>query len=69
MNNAPDLPQPAGDYWAMSYKGQHIAVHRHNRGWLVYLNHVMQNKLVFCDARSAANFLRRMVDQRSAAAA
>jgi hypothetical protein len=65
QNHAQNSHHPR-DYWSTSYKGQHIAIHRHHRGWLVYLNPVMQNKLVFCDPRSAANWLRRTVDQNLA---
>ena len=66
MQNHTHNPHQPSDYWSTSYKGQHIAIHRHHRGWLFYLNHVMHNKLVFCDPRSAANWLRRAVDQSMA---
>ena len=54
------------EFWSTTYRGHFIAVQRHYRGWLVYLNNVMQQKLVFVDARSAANWLRRSVDERMA---
>jgi hypothetical protein len=52
----------------MSYRGHEIAAQRHYSGWLVYLNQVMQQGVLFEDVREAAVWLRRKVDEQRAAA-
>lgn len=69
MRTATQSPSEQPDFWAMSYRGYDIAIQRHYRGWLVYLNKVMLQDKVFCDARSAANWLRRSVNERVSATA
>lgn len=68
MSKIRHTPSEAIDFWSMSYRGQEIAVYRHYRGWLVYLNTVKQQGLTFGDARAAANWLRRAVDEQVASA-
>ena len=68
MSEMHNKPSEAADFWSMSYCGHEIAVQRHYSGWLVYLNQVMQHGMLFEDARSAANWLRRQVDQHTATA-
>ena len=58
----------AADFWAASYRGQEIAAQRHYNGWLVYLNQVMQQGMLFEDHRDAALWLRRKVDEQTLAA-
>ena len=55
----------ADDFWATSYRGQEIAAQRHYNGWLVYLNKVMQQGMLFEDHRDAAIWLRRKVDEQA----
>ena len=58
----------AADFWATSYRGHEIAAQRHYNGWLVYLNKVMQQGMLFEDHRDAAIWLRRKVDEQAIAA-
>ena len=55
MANRAPYPCEAVDFWSTSYRGHDIATQRHYRGWLVYLNKVMQQDIVFGDARAAAS--------------
>ena len=64
MKNKTQCPSGQFDFWSMTYRGHEIAVQRHYRGWMVYLNNVILHNVVFFDARSAANWLRRNVDER-----
>ena len=64
MSEARHKQFEAIDFWSMSYRGHAIAVQRHRSGWLVYLNEVMQQGMVFTEARAAANWLRRKVDDK-----
>ena len=68
MSKMRHKPSESSDFWSMSYRGQEIAIYRHYRGWLVYLNTVKQQGLTFGDARAAANWLRRRVDEQAASA-
>ena len=68
MSRMTHKPSGSVDFWSVSYRGQEIAAQRHFRGWLVYLNNVMQPGMLFADARAAANWLRRKVDEQSPAA-
>ena len=61
-------PSESAEFWSASYRGQEIAVQRHYRGWLVYLNQVMLQDVLFENAREAASWLRRKVDEQTAAA-
>lgn len=66
MSTLTQIPTESADFWSMSYRGQEIAAQRHYRGWLVYLNKVMQQGVMFEDGRSAATWLRRKVDEQTA---
>ena len=68
MTSRAPYPCEAVDFWSTSYRGHDIATQRHYRGWLVYLNKVMQQDMVFGDARAAARWLRGQVDERVATA-
>ena len=61
----PEQSSHSLEYWSMSYRGQEIAIQRHNNGWLIYLNKVLQHGMVFNEARAAANWLRRRVDNQA----
>lgn len=50
-------------YWSDTYRGHTIAVLNHHGGWLVYLDHVMQPRLLFATAEAAVAWLRRRIDQ------
>ncbi|MGI9520077.1 MAG: hypothetical protein ACR2PG_00380 [Hyphomicrobiaceae bacterium] len=61
------VPTELAEFWSASYRGQDIAVQRHYRGWLVYLNKVMQQGILFASAQDAANWLRRKIDEENPA--
>jgi hypothetical protein len=50
------------DFWSDSYRGHTIAALNHGRGWLVYLDHVLQHNKLFATAEAAAAWLKRQVD-------
>lgn len=52
------------DFWSTSYRGHQIAAQRHYRGWLVYVNNVMQHGKLFGNEIEAAIWLRSEVNQR-----
>jgi len=54
----------AEQFWSDTYRGRKIAVLNHSGGWLVYLDHVLQPRMLFDTADSAINWLRRKIDQR-----
>ena len=66
MTNVMEKSSQPFEFWSMSYRGHDMAVQRHNSGWIVYINKVMQHGMRFDDARSAANWLRRNVDLQAA---
>ena len=45
-----------------------MAVVNHGGNWLVYLDHVMQNRLQFATAEAAIGWLRRKIEAMSPAA-
>ena len=47
---------------AETYRGHQIAVLNHGGGWLAYLDHVMQNKMLFASAEAAFTWLRRKIE-------
>jgi hypothetical protein len=53
------------DFWLGRYRGHTLAVLRHRSGWLVYLDHVLQHRLVFETSEAAVAWLRRRIDVRS----
>ncbi len=68
MSDATRKHSESTDFWSMSYRGQEIAAQRHYSGWLVYLDRVMLQGVLFEDVREAATWLRRKVDEQRAAA-
>jgi len=51
------------DFWSDIYRGRNIAILNRGGSWLVYLDHVMQHRLLFDTAESAVRWLRHQVDQ------
>lgn len=51
-----------------TYRGHQIAVLNHGGGWLVYLDHILQNRLKFATSDAAIAWLRRKVEDMAAAA-
>ena len=50
------------EFWSDSYHGHTIATLNHGRGWLVYLDHVLQHNKLFETAEAAVAWLRQQVD-------
>ena len=55
-------PKPTDDFWSDSYRGRTIATLSHGRGWLVYVDHVLQHNKLFVTAEAAVTWLRSQVD-------
>ncbi len=53
----------SGDFWSDTYRGHSIATLNHGRGWLVYLDHVLQHNMLFVTADAAATWLRGQIDR------
>jgi hypothetical protein len=51
-------------YWSDSYRGHAIATLNHGKGWLVYLDHVLQHGKLFVTAEAAVRWLRQLIDTR-----
>jgi hypothetical protein len=51
------------DFWSDNYRGHSIATLNHGRGWLVYLDHVLQHNKLFASAEAAVAWLRGQVDR------
>ena len=51
------------EFWSESYRGHDIATLNHGKGWLVYLDHVLQPRMMFATAEAAVAWLRRKVDR------
>jgi hypothetical protein len=51
------------DFWSDTYRGRRIAILNRGGNWLVYLDHVMQHRMLFDTAESAVRWLRRQIDQ------
>lgn len=52
----------AQTFWSTTYRGRQIAAHRHIRGWLVYVDRIMQENTLFGTAEDAAAWLHRKID-------
>ena len=50
------------EFWSDSYHGHTIATLNHGRGWLVYVDHVLQHNKLFETAEAAVAWLRGQVD-------
>jgi hypothetical protein len=52
----------ADGFWSDSYRGHTIATLNHGRGWLVYVDHVLQHNKLFASAEAAVTWLRNQID-------
>ena len=50
-------------FWSDTYRGHSIAILNHGGRWLVYLDHVLQHRMLFDTAEAAVNWLQRKVDR------
>ena len=50
-------------FWSDTYRGRNIAILNHGGRWLVYLDHVLQHRMLFETAEAAVNWLQRKVDR------
>jgi len=51
------------DFWSDIYHGRAIAVLHHGSGWLAYLDHVLQPRMVFATAEAAVHWLHSKIDR------
>lgn len=51
------------DFWSDTYRGRNIAILNRGGSWLVYLDHVMQHRMLFATAEAAVKWLRHQIDQ------
>jgi hypothetical protein len=56
------LPFSEG-FWSDTYRGRAIAILNHGGRWLVYLDHVLQQRMQFESPEAAVNWLQRKVDK------
>jgi hypothetical protein len=56
------------EFWSDSYRGHAIATLAHGKGWLVYLDHVLQHGKLFITAEAAVSWLRQRIDAAAAGA-
>jgi hypothetical protein len=52
------------DFWSDTYRGRTIAILNHCGRWLVYLDHVLQERIQFATAEAARSWLQSKVDRR-----
>ena len=64
MNTQVSMQPVTEDFWTESFLGHEIAIFRHSRGWLVYIDQIMQQNRYFATADDAIVWLRRKVDGR-----
>ncbi len=57
------LPNTSPDFWSDTYRGHSIATLNHGRGWLVYVDHVLQHNKLFATGDAAVTWLRKQVDR------
>ena len=55
-------PNRRDAFWSDSYRGHVIATLSNGKGWLVYLDHVLQHNKLFATADAAVAWLRQQVD-------
>jgi hypothetical protein len=53
----------SADFWSDTYHGHTISVLNHGGRWLVYLDHVLQHRVLFDTAEAAVNWLQRKIDR------
>ena len=51
------------EFWSDTYRGHSIATLNHGRGWLVYVDHVLQHNKLFVTADAAVAWLRKQIDR------
>ena len=56
------LPFSEG-FWSDTYRGHAIAILNHGGRWLVYLDHILQQRMQFETPEAAVNWLQRKVDR------
>ncbi len=56
------MSNQADEFWSDRYRGHAIATLNHGKGWLVYLDHVLQHGKLFVTAEAAVNWLRQRID-------
>ena len=56
-------PSIAEGFWSDTYRGHAIAILNHGGRWLVYLDHVLQQRMQFATPEAAVNWLQRKVDR------
>ena len=49
-------------FFSDTYRGHQIATLNHSGGWLVYVDHILQNRLKFATPDAAIAWLRRKVE-------
>ena len=54
------------DFRSETYRGHSIAVLNHGGGWLVYLDHALQPRMLFASAEAAVAWLRQRIDRPTA---
>ena len=54
-------------FWSDTYRGHTIAVLNHGGRWLVYLDHVLQHRMLFETAEAAVNWLHCLLYTSDAA--
>jgi hypothetical protein len=57
------VPRLAEEFWSDTYRGHAIAILNHGGRWLVYLDHVLQQRMQFETPEAAVNWLQRKVDK------
>ncbi len=50
-------------FWSDTYHGHAIAILNHSGRWLVYLDHVLQQRVQFATAEAAVTWLQNKVDR------
>ena len=56
------LPFSEG-FWSDTYRGHAIAILNPGGRWLVYLDHILQQRMQFETPEAAVNWLQRKVDK------
>jgi hypothetical protein len=62
------ISNESDEFWSDSYRGHAIATFAHGKGWLVYLDHVLQHGKLFVTAEAAVSWLRQRIDAATASA-
>jgi hypothetical protein len=52
----------AEGFWSDTYHGHPIAIFNHSGRWLVYLDHVLQQRVQFATREAAVAWLQHKVD-------